>query len=96
MKLKDVITAILAMRIVVQFMAQAVGVVLLRKKLGSSGLPFKMWLYPVPVVLSIIIWIFLLYHNEFALYGGLIAIMGVGVFFIKQEISKQDNNRISV
>jgi fructoselysine transporter len=94
MKLSDAITAILAMRIVVQFMAQAAGVVLLRKRLGSSGLPFKMWLYPVPVILSIIIWIFLLYHNEFALYGGLIAIAGVGVYFIKKEISKKDNSRI--
>ena len=93
MKLPDVITAILAMRIVVQFMAQAVGVVLLRRRLGSAGLPFKMWLYPVPVIVSIVIWIFLLYHNEFALYGGLIAIAGVGVYFIKKAISKKAEQR---
>jgi amino acid transporter len=89
MKLTDVITAILAMRIVVQFIAQSVGVVLLRRRMGSKGLPFKMWLYPVPVIVSIVIWIFLLYHNEFALYGGLIAIAGVGVYFIKKAISEQ-------
>jgi amino acid transporter len=89
MKLTDVITAILAMRIVVQFIAQSVGVVLLRKNMGSKGLPFKMWLYPVPVIVSIVIWIFLLYHNDFALYGGIIAIAGVGVYFIKKAISKQ-------
>ncbi|MBL7739917.1 MAG: APC family permease [Chitinophagaceae bacterium] len=90
MKLKDVIDSILAMRIVVQFMAQAIGVVLLRKKIGSSGLPFSMWLYPVPVIVSLIIWSYLLYHNEFALYGGIIAIAGVGVYFIKKNISKHD------
>jgi amino acid transporter len=89
MSLKDVITAILAMRIVVQFMAQAVGVVLLRKRSGSKDLPFKMWLYPAPVILSIGIWIFLLYHNEFALYGALIALAGVIVYFIKKKFSKQ-------
>jgi amino acid transporter len=83
MNLSDVITAILAMRIVVQFMAQSVGVVLLRKRSGNKDLPFKMWLYPVPVILSIGIWIFLLYHNQFALYGALIAGAGVGVYFIK-------------
>ncbi|MEI9944351.1 MAG: APC family permease [Chitinophagaceae bacterium] len=82
MKLTDAITAILAMRIVVQFMAQAVGVALLRKQFGSTNLPFKMWLYPMPVILSILIWIFLLSYNEFALYGGLIAIAGVLVFYI--------------
>lgn len=90
MKLKDVITAILAMRIVVQFIAQAIGVVLLRKSQGSKGLPFKMWLYPVPVIISVIIWIFLLYHNEFALYGGIIAIAGVGIYFIKKAIAKNE------
>jgi len=89
MKLSDVIIAILAMRIVVQFIAQSAGVVLLRRRIGSKDLPFKMWLYPLPVILSIAIWIFLLYHNRFALYGGLIAIAGVGVYFIKQKLSKQ-------
>ena len=36
-KLSEVITAILAMRIVIQFMAQAVGMVLLRKRFGATG-----------------------------------------------------------
>ena len=84
MKLTEVITAILAMRIVVQFIAQCVGVVLLRRK-DSKSLPFKMWLYPLPVILSLVIWLFLLAHNEFALYGGLIAIVGVVVYFIVQN-----------
>src|SRR6185436_5006497 len=82
-KLAEVISSILAMRIIVQFIAQGVGVVLLRKKYGTTGMPFKMWIYPVPVILSIAIWIFLLYHNEFALWGSLIAILGVIVYFIK-------------
>jgi fructoselysine transporter len=53
MKLADVITAILAMRILVQFIGQAVGVVLLRRKFGAKDLPFKMWLFPLPVFLSV-------------------------------------------
>lgn len=82
MKLSDVITAILAMRIVIQFMAQAVGVVLLRRRLGTSGLPFKMWLYPVPVIVSLAIWIFLLSHNKYALHGGVIALAGVAIYYL--------------
>lgn len=92
MKLKDVIDAILAMRIVVQFMAQAVGVVLLRKRLGSAGLPFKMWLYPLPVIVSLIIWAYLLYNNPFALNGGLIALLGVIVFFGIQRSKKRHSS----
>ena len=88
-RLIDVITSILAMRIIVQFVGQAVGIVLLRKRHGSSGLPFKMWLFPVPVILSIAIWLFLFVHTGwFALYGTLIAVAGVVVYFIQQQLRK--------
>lgn len=82
-KMSDVITAILAMRIVVQFMAQAAGVVLLRKKYGSGELPFKMWLYPLPVILSLAIWIFLFISTGwFAVWGSLIALTGIIVYLL--------------
>lgn len=82
MRLADVISSILAMRIIVQFIAQGVGVILLRKKYGRAGLPFKMWLYPVPVIISVAIWLFLFISTQwFALWGSLIAVAGVFVFF---------------
>ncbi|MET0465195.1 MAG: APC family permease [Chitinophagaceae bacterium] len=83
MKLSDVITAILAMRILVQFIGQAVGVVLLRKRNGTDSLPFKMWWFPLPVILSILIWLFLFYSTGvFALWGMVIAATGAVVYFI--------------
>jgi amino acid transporter len=88
-KLGDAIKAILAMRILVQFIGQAVGVVLLRKRFGDKELPFKMWLFPIPVILSIAVWIFLfLSTGKFALYGGLIAAIGIAVYFIKEKAVK--------
>lgn len=81
MKLKDVIDSILAMRILIQFIGQAVGVILLRQRFGTKGLPFKMWLFPIPVIISIAIWIFLfLSTGWFALWGSLIALAGIVVF----------------
>ena len=81
-KLEFAIKAILAMRILVQFVAQAVGVVLLRRRKGTTGLPFKMWLYPLPVVVSITIWLFVWYSTGFmALMGLSLALIGVIVFF---------------
>jgi amino acid transporter len=89
-KMAEVISAILAMRIVVQFMAQGVGVSLLRKKFGTKELPFKMWLFPLPVIISIAIWIFLFISTGwFALWGSLIAVIGVIVYFIVEK-SKKD------
>lgn len=83
MRLGDVISSILAMRIVVQFIAQGVGVGLLRKRFGTKDLPFKIWLFPIPVIISICIWIFLFISTEwFALWGSLIAVVGVVVYFL--------------
>lgn len=83
-KMSQVISSILAMRILIQFIGQAVGVSLLRKRNEGQNLPFKMWLFPVPVIVSILIWLYLLYHTGvFALWGILIAAAGVAVYFIK-------------
>ncbi|HEY6901925.1 MAG TPA: APC family permease [Puia sp.] len=83
LKLQDAINAILAMRILVQFVAQAVGVVLLRQRNGTANLPFRMWLYPLPVVLSVLIWLFVLYSTGLAaLLGLFLAACGVVVYFL--------------
>ena len=92
LSLKQTISAILAMRILVQFVAQGIGVTLLRKKSGTAGLPFRMWLFPLPVILSISSWIFLFVSTGwFALWGSLIAMVGVIVFFISQRLKKENN-----
>ncbi|MBS1577839.1 MAG: amino acid permease [Bacteroidetes bacterium] len=84
--LKQTISAILAMRILVQFIGQSIGVVLLRKRLGSESLPFRMWLYPLPVILSIIVWLYLFVSTGwFAFMGTLIAVIGVIVYFVVKK-----------
>lgn len=92
MRLGDVISSILAMRIIVQFIGQGVGVVLLRKKFGTEGLPFKMWLFPVPIILSVAIWIFLFISTGwFALWGSFIAVVGVVVYSVKARLATNQN-----
>ena len=56
-RLGEVIAAILAMRILLQFVWQAVGLVLLRRRRGAASLPFRMPLYPLPVVLAVATWL---------------------------------------
>jgi len=89
MRLGDVISSILAMRILIQFIGQGVGVILLRQKFGKDLLPFKMWLYPVPVLISMVIWLFLFVSTKwFSLWGSLIALCGIGVFFLLKKDRK--------
>jgi fructoselysine transporter len=91
-KMAEVISAILAMRIVVQFIAQGVGVSLLRQKFGDKDLPFRMWLFPLPVIISICIWLFLFFSTGwFALWGSLIAVAGIIVYYVIQENKKSSS-----
>jgi len=86
LRLAEAINAILAMRILVQFVAQAVGVVLLRRRKGTKDLPFRMWLYPLPVILSVAIWLFVWYSTGlFALLGLFLVACGVVVFYVARD-----------
>ncbi|HEY6082866.1 MAG TPA: APC family permease [Chitinophagaceae bacterium] len=83
-RLTDVISAILAMRILVQFIGQAAGLIILRKRNGTSHLPFKMWLYPLPVIFTITAWvgIFISTGRRFAISGIIMTGIGTIVFLL--------------
>jgi len=83
-RLGEVITAILAMRILVQFVGQAVGLMLLRRRRGTAALPFKMPLYPLPVLVAIAVWLLIFYSTgwQFMLSGLTVITLGVVVFLL--------------
>lgn len=89
-RLKEVISAILAMRILVQFIGQAVGIIILRKNKPAEFFPFKMWLYPLPALAAILMWLGLFFSTGmyFALGGILIMLIGTIVFFVRAYIIK--------
>jgi len=91
-RLGDAISAILAMRILVQFIAQAAGVVLLRRQKEPARPYFKMWLYPLPVILSIWIWLFVLFSTGwFSVIGLGLSLVGVIVFWFTKDLWKKDD-----
>ncbi len=84
-KMKEVITAIITMRIVVQFLAQAVGVIAWhRRELNPDARRWKMPLFPLPAIVSILIWLMIFFSAEWwyiAGAGGVISI-GVALYFL--------------
>jgi len=83
LKLKTVIAAILAMRLLVQFIGQAVGVILLHRRWGPEKLPFKMWFYPLPALLTMAAWAWLFWQTGPMRKWGLLEIaLGVLAFLI--------------
>src|SRR5262249_22200740 len=88
--LETAITGILALRLLVQFVGQAIGVMLLRKNWSSDKLPFKMWLYPLPAVLTILGWAWLFWHTGPARKWGLLEIgLGILAYLIRARIMRQ-------
>ena len=89
-KLATVIAAILAMRILVQFIGQAIGVILLRRKWPPERFPFKMWLYPIPAGIAIILWLALFVATGWQMLFGVAAILaGVIVFLVRSKGLKE-------
>jgi fructoselysine transporter len=90
LKLETAIAGILSMRLLVQFIGQAVGVMLLRRRRGAEGLPFKMWLYPLPAVLTMMGWAWLFWQTGATRKWGLAEIaLGALAFLIRAREMRQ-------
>lgn len=88
--LETSIAGILALRLLVQFVGQAAGVMLLRRRWGTRRLPFKMWLYPLPAVLTVIGWGWLFWQTGATRKWGLLEIgLGVLAFLIRAKMMRQ-------
>ncbi len=87
-KLKEVISAILAMRIMIQFIGQAVGLLALSKRKGRAFMQWRMPLYPVPVILAILIWvgIFISTGGTMMMAGLGVTLLGVIIYYLKNQL----------
>src|SRR5688500_17679837 len=56
--LGTVIDALIVTRILVQFMGQVFGLILLRRRAPDMPRPYRMWLYPLPALVALLGWIF--------------------------------------
>lgn len=72
--LGTVIDALIVTRILVQFMGQVFGLILLRRRAPTMPRPYRMWLYPVPALVALLGWIFV-----FATTDPRVILFGLGV-----------------
>jgi basic amino acid/polyamine antiporter, APA family len=57
--LGDVINALVTTRIIEQFLAQVIGVMILRKVQPDRPRPYRIWLYPLPCLVAVVGWLYL-------------------------------------
>jgi len=72
--LGTVIDALIVTRILVQFMGQVFGLMLLRRQAPEMPRPYRVWLYPLPALAALVGWIFV-----FATTQLVVILFGVGV-----------------
>ena len=87
LRLADVIAALVVIRILLQFIVQAVGVMVLRKRQPDMPRPFRMWFYPVPALLAIAGFLFILVARKNFLqeirYAVVILVLGLAIYFAR-------------
>ncbi|MGH9774058.1 MAG: APC family permease [Candidatus Acidiferrales bacterium] len=81
-RLQTVIAAILAMRILIQFVSQAIGVILLRRRWSAERIPFKMWLYPLPAIFAGLLWLAVFAATGIVMVYGTLAILAGGIVYL--------------
>ena len=62
-KMKEIISAIIVMRILIQFVSQGIGILLLHRN-KKENFPYRMILFPVPAIAGIIVWMFIFCTSE--------------------------------
>ena len=87
--LAHVIAALVAVRIVLQYLLQQVGVILLRIQRPEMPRPFRMWLYPLPPIAALAGFVFLLVSRKGAGrelgYAAAVAISGALIYAVRER-----------
>src|SRR5450631_1715471 len=87
LSLADVIAALVVIRILLQFLVQAVGSIVLRIRQPELPRPFRMWLYPLPALLASAGFLFILFNRvnwqKEVRYAVIILLTGVVIYMIR-------------
>jgi APA family basic amino acid/polyamine antiporter len=87
LSLRDVIAALVVIRILLQFLVQAIGSIVLRIRRPDLPRPFRMWVYPLPAILASAGFVFILFSRPNFLreirYAVVILALGLLIFMVR-------------
>jgi APA family basic amino acid/polyamine antiporter len=86
-RLADVIAALVVIRIMLQFLVQAIGVIVLRVRRPEMPRPFRMWFYPLPALIASVGFSYILFVRVNALreirYALVILLLGIAIYMVR-------------
>ena len=81
--LSAVVRTLIVIRLTVQFIGQTVGLLLLRRHRADLARPFRMWWYPAPAMLGIVLWAYIFVTaRRFMLWAGALLAAGILAFLL--------------
>ena len=87
LRLKDAIAALVVIRILLQFLVQAIGSIIFRIRRPEVPRPFRMWLYPLPALIATAGFLFILFNRPHwqkeVRYAIVILLVGVAIYMIR-------------
>lgn len=89
-QLKDLVSALVVIRILLLFLVQAVGAAIWRVTNPGRPRPFRMWLYPLPVLITIAGFALVLYDKRALVGRGLVfAALGLVIYLVRSARRRQ-------
>ncbi len=92
-RLADIIAAMVVIRILIQFLAQIVGLLILRRTRPDIPRPFKMWLYPVPAIIALVGFLYVMLMRDGFLtqikYAVVLIVLGVIIYLARSYKRKE-------
>src|SRR5207253_10380051 len=84
--LPKVVQGLVSIRVLIPFIAQIIGAVILRVREPQRPRPFRMWLYPLPAIVALGLWSYVAVSPEKGLkVGGLYVLAAGCLFFFARE-----------
>ncbi len=93
LSLADVIAALVVIRIILQFLLQTVGVIVLRIRRPDMPRPFRMWLYPLPALMATIGFVYILFSRpnfgKEIRYATVLLVLGLIIYLVRSYFRRE-------
>ena len=87
LRLAEVIAALVVIRMITLFLPQAIGLIMLRIRRPELPRPFRMWLYPVPALIAIAGFLYVIIQRHNAMkeirYAGVLLLTGLIIYMLR-------------
>ena len=93
LQLADLVAALVVIRILLQFLLQQVGLIILRRTHPEMPRPFRVWLYPLPPLLAIAGFLYILFSRPAfereILFASIIVLSGTAIYMVRAYMRRE-------